>query len=100
MKNRLLIAWIGNLIDTASTVILCCGHGFAEVNPIMARLLHIPALFVAVKLTAMTAVVIWLWRNRNDKKTNIASWIVAVVYGAIAIYYVVFVPFCIGWCVC
>ena len=96
MKTALLIAWIGNLIDTASTVTLCCGHGFAEVNPIMAWFLHIPVLFVAVKLTAMTAVCVWLWRNRNDKKANIASWIAAVVYGVIAIYYVVFVPLCIG----
>jgi hypothetical protein len=96
MKNRLLIAWIGNLIDTASTVILCCVHGFTEINPIMAWLLRCPALFVAVKLTAMTSVVIWLWRNRNDKKANIASWIAAVVYGAIASYYVVLLPLCAG----
>lgn len=96
MKNRLLIAWVGNLIDTASTVILCCVHGFTEINPIMAWLLRCPVLFVAVKLTAMTSVVIWLWHNRNEKRANIASWIVAVVYGAIATYYVVFVPFGIG----
>lgn len=87
MKSRLLIAWIGNLIDTASTVILCCGHCFVEVNPVMAWLLRCPALFVAVKLIAMTAVVIWLWRNRGDKKANIASWIAAAVYGALSVYY-------------
>jgi hypothetical protein len=90
MKNRLLIAWIGNLIDTASTAILCRGYGFTEVNPVMAWLLHIPALFVAVKLTAMTAVCVLLWHNRDDKKANVASRIAAAVYGAIAIYY-------IGW---
>lgn len=89
MKNRLLIAWIGNLIDTASTVILCCWHGFAEVNPIMAWLLRCPVLFVAVKLTAMTSVGIWLWRNRNDKKATIASWIAATAYGSIAVYYAI-----------
>ena len=88
MKTRLLIAWIGNLIDTASTVILCCGHGFAEVNPVMAWLLHIPVLFVAVKLTAMTAVVVWLWHNKDDKKANVASRIAAAVYGTMGIYYV------------
>ena len=38
MKIRLLIAFIGNLIDTAATIYLT-GLGYTEINPIMAPLL-------------------------------------------------------------
>lgn len=89
MKTLLLIAYLGNLIDTAATLYLH-SLGFVEANPVMARLLCHPVAFAAVKIVAMTAVVWWIWRRRGDRKASAAAWIAAAVYGGVAIYYVLF----------
>lgn len=86
MKLLLLIAWLGNLIDTAATLYLV-GLGYHEANPIMRQLLQYPRLFAAVKICTMTAALLWLWKERESKLAVMASWIAAVVYGAIAVYY-------------
>ena len=91
MKIRLLIAFIGNLIDTAATIYLT-GLGYTEINPIMAPLLQWPALFASVKGAAMTAVLLWIWKRRGDRKASAAAWIASVVYGTIAVYYCVIFP--------
>lgn len=85
MKLCLIIAYIGNLIDTACTLYLC-DKGFVEANPIMARLLDYPALFAVVKILAMTAVCAWLWVSRG-RYARICAYLAAAVYGAIAVYY-------------
>ena len=87
MIFRLTLAIIGNLIDTVATLHLT-NLGYVEANPIMAWLLQWPLLFIAIKILAMTAVIILLWRDRHDKNTIIASWIASAVYGLIGIYYV------------
>lgn len=92
MKTLLTIAYLGNLIDTAATLYLH-SLGFVEANPVMARLLCHPVAFAAVKIVAMTAVVWWIWKRRGDRKADIASWIAAITYGTIAIYYVIFFIF-------
>ena len=86
MRKRLTIAWLGNLIDCASTLYVC-SQGFNEVNPVMARLLQWPPLFVLVKIGTMTALVFLLWKNRTDKKVIAASWVAAILYGALSVYY-------------
>lgn len=90
MKTRLSIAFIGNLIDTAATIILYHRYGFTEANPLMALLLQFPVLFATVKLVVMSAVLLWLWRNRNSRYARYAALVAALVYGVIAIYYAVF----------
>lgn len=89
MTLPLTIAWLGNLIDMAATLILVA-HGYHEANPIMRPLLNYPILFAAIKLGIMTAVLLWLWHERESKLAVIASWIAAVLYGGIAAYYVLF----------
>ena len=86
MKTRLIIIWLGNLIDCVSTLYVC-SRGFAEVNPVMAWLLKSPPLFVLVKIGTMTALVFPLWQERTDKKAIAASWIAAILYGALTLYY-------------
>ena len=90
MKTRLSITFVGNLIDTAATIILHHRYGYTEANPIMELLLQFPVLFATVKLSVMSAVLFWLWRNRNSRYARYAALIAAIVYGAIAIYYTVF----------
>lgn len=82
MKTRLIIAGLGNVIDTLSTVYL---HrlGYVEANPVMAMLLPHPWLFVLVKLCVFTALLLWLWMRRAKAAATVA----AVVYGAVAMYY-------------
>lgn len=89
MKLLLFIAWLGNLIDMVATLILVA-HGYHEANPIMRPLLNYPILFVAVKLGLMAALLCYLWRERESKLAVIASWIAAMIYTSISIYYGVF----------
>ena len=88
MKLRLCITYIGNFIDLISTIYLT-RLGFYEVNPFMRPLLAYPWLFSLVKLSAMTWVCWFLWKNRNDKHALPLATFSSVFYGAIAIYYIV-----------
>ena len=82
MTPLLIIAGLGNAIDTLSTLHLH-GQGYVEANPVMAALLPHPWLFVLVKLGVFTALLLWLWHRRAKQAAAIA----AVVYGAVAVYY-------------
>lgn len=88
MKTRLIIAWLGNLIDVVSTL-HACSHGFTEVNPIMARLIQSPVMFVFIKVITMTALLLVLWQNRTDKNAVVGSWLAAILYSVISMYYFV-----------
>lgn len=89
MKTRLTIAYIGNLIDIISTLYFT-SIGFVEINPIMVWLLQWPMLLITVKIVVMTAAVILFWYARNEICAVIASWIICLMYGSIALYYVWF----------
>ena len=86
MKLLLLIAWLGNLIDTIATVYLT-SLGYVEANPIMAQLLNYPVIFVIVKLLLMTGLCAYLWLKRLDKHAMPMAIVASVVYGAITVYY-------------
>lgn len=89
MKILLIIAGVGNLVDTAAT--LCLSRmGYLEANPVMRWLLQIPYVFVAVKIVVMTALLLWLWHKREDRLALPLAAVAAVVYGLIVAYYVVF----------
>ena len=90
MKTLLSIGITGNLIDTIATLILYHKHGYTEANPIMAILVRTPWLFATVKIVVMTIIAVWLWRNKEYKNAQAAAWIIAIVYGLIAIYYGIF----------
>lgn len=92
MKTRLTIIWLCNLVDTISTLYLY-GLGYVEANPIMNWLLQTPCLFVMVKLLTMSAIVLYLATRPLTKYTITTSWIVSIIYGAIAIYYCTFFIF-------
>lgn len=89
MKTPLLIAYLGNAIDTAATIYLS-GLGYTEINPIMAPLLQWPALFALVKCCAMGYALRILWRNRAHQMAKVLAWVAAGVYGVISIYYCAF----------
>ena len=86
MKILLLIAWLGNLIDTIATVYLT-SLGYVEANPIMAQLLAYPLVFVIVKIALMTGLCAYLWLKRLDKHAMPMAIVASVVYGAITVYY-------------
>ena len=86
MKVLLLIAWLGNLIDTIATVYLT-SLGYIEANPIMAQLLNYPVIFVIVKLFLMTGLCAYLWLKRLDKHAKTMAIVASVVYGLITAYY-------------
>ena len=89
MKLLLLIAWLGNLIDTIATVYLT-SIGYVEANPIMAQLLNYPVIFVIVKLLLMTWLCAYLWLKRLDKHAKPMAIVATTVYGTIVIYYMWF----------
>ena len=86
MKLLLLIAWLGNLIDTIATVYLT-SLGYVEANPIMAQLLNCPVIFVIVKIALMTGLCAYLWLKRLDKHAMPMAIVASVVYGLITAYY-------------
>ena len=89
MKICIIIAWLGNIIDIASTLYLC-GNGYAvEANPVMALFLQCPFAFAAVKIGVMTGVVLWLWHSRGSRYARITAAAGAIIYGWIAVYYMV-----------
>jgi hypothetical protein len=88
MKTRLIISYIGNIIDLIATIYLS-RLGFYEVNPFMRPLLDHPWLFTAVKILAMTLVCLFLWKRREDRHALPLATLAAVVYGLIAAYYIV-----------
>lgn len=93
MAVLLSIGWLCNLIDTVATVYLHSVYMYLETNPVMAWLLQWPWLFIFVKIAAMTAVALWLWRERGNCYARAAAWVAAAVYGAVALYYVQFFLF-------
>jgi hypothetical protein len=86
MKAPLIIAGIGNLIDTVSTLYLI-NQGYTEVNPFMAALLPYPFLFALVKISAMWLVIWILWKSRECRSARMTAWFAAGVYGLISLYY-------------
>lgn len=86
MRMLLIIAYVGNLVDTIATVYLT-RLGYMEVNPVMRYLLQIPEVFVVTKILVTTALLVWLWHTREDRHAIHMATVAAVVYGLIAIYY-------------
>ena len=86
MKLRLIIAYLGNIIDTTATLYFI-NKSFMEANPLMVLLLQLPWLFIVVKIGIMTAVIARIWVYRKNKYAQVASWVVMAIYGALALYY-------------
>ncbi len=87
MNLRLIIAYIGNLVDIGATLYLTQrGWGY-EINPLSRWLLGDPCLFVLVKIAAMTLAVLACQHGREKKIVRALSWVLAAEYGAVALYY-------------
>ena len=88
MKTRLIATFAFNLIDIIATLVTT-QNGFVEVNPFMAVLLNEPNVFVFIKFTVVTALLLYLWANRQHRLARVASWGAFGMYGALAAYYAV-----------
>ena len=86
MKKPLIIAYLGNIIDTVATLYLY-SKGGRELNPFMAMLLQSPWMFAVVKISVVTIIVIRLWTCRESKNAQIAAWVAAAIFGALSLYY-------------
>ena len=93
MILRLSLVWLFNLIDTAATLHLYLVYDGTELNPISARLLQCPLLFVTFKLLTMTIAVVFLWWKRDWFVSKLFSWVLFVEYLLVAIYYVLLCAF-------
>ena len=89
MKERLIIAYLGNLFDTVATLHLYLNYEGEELNPIAAWTLQWPWVFVLYKLICMTLLVVLCWWKRSWRLCEVASWIVFVNYSAISVYYLI-----------
>jgi hypothetical protein len=88
LHGKFIAIFVFNVIDIIATLITT-QNGFVEVNPVAAFLLQSPALFAVVKLAVCSIVLYWLYRNRQNRLANIASWFVFVMYGLLTAYYVI-----------
>lgn len=89
--KKLLLIWVGNLIDTISTLCLYQTGMFKELNPFVAILLQNPFVFGVVKISVITIILIRLWQVREDKKPKVAINIGCWIYGLIALYYAILI---------
>lgn len=89
--RKYAIVGLGNLIDTVATLYLYQTGMFEELNPFMAVLLQNPFIFAVVKIGVITAILIRLWKEREDKKAQIAINIGCWIYGLIALYYAILI---------
>lgn len=88
MKTKLIIAYIGNIIDAAATLVLTQCFGFKEINPIMAWLLQWPVLATFFKIAVVTCVLVFLYNTERSKHTEAIATVAATLYGGLALYYI------------
>ena len=90
MKIKLIIAWIGNLIDAFATVYLLSNYScFYEINPFMAWLLQFPILAIVCKLVVISVILAYLYYAERDKCTEAVAGFAAIWYGGIGAYYLI-----------
>lgn len=90
MKRRLAITYILNLFDLVATYFWYSSYGLSlEINPI-GRVLLSTGLAIPVKVIGVGAAVfsIYEYIKRTPNREWI-SWVVFVVYGALAIYHII-----------
>ncbi|MBQ8331131.1 MAG: hypothetical protein IJX94_01360 [Clostridia bacterium] len=88
MKLRLILLYVFNIIDTITTLYLTQIIGLEEANPVCRFLLSVgPVLFVVVKLAVVTFCCWDLWRLRDEKLAQIATWIPFTAYGLLVAYH-------------
>lgn len=90
-RLKLYSIGFGNLVDTVATLYLYQTGLFVELNPVMAFFLQNPVIFAIVKIGLITAIIIRLWKEREDKKAQIAINIGCWIYGLIALYYAILI---------
>lgn len=88
MLTRLIIAWVGNLIDTVATMYLYSKGDWYEVNPFSRMLLQNPLLFAVVKLAVMTIAVSFIWQKPEWCVSKFFSWFLCIEYLLVALYYI------------
>jgi hypothetical protein len=88
MKTKLIIAYIGNIIDVVATLILTQYYGFVEINPFMAWMLQWPFLAMSFKMMIMTGIVQYIYCAKKDKYTEMMANIVMIMYGGLGLYYI------------
>lgn len=88
MKIKLIVTWIGNLIDAVATIILTQRYGFLEINPFMAWFLKWPVLAMICKIVAITGVLIYIYHKRSTKYVDALASFAAALYGGLGVYYI------------
>lgn len=88
MKTKLIIAYIGNIIDIVATLILTQHYGFVELNPVMAWLLQWPAIAAISKIIAVSSILLFIYYTKRDKYTDLMANIAAIIYGGLGLYYI------------
>ena len=88
MKTKLIIAWIGNLIDIFATLYLLNNYSyFYELNPLMRWLLQWPVLAIICKLVVVGGILIYIFCKLDAKYADIMANFAAILYGGLGVYY-------------
>ena len=90
MKTKLIIAGIGNLIDTIATYIVTQYYGAQELNPFMSWLLQWPKFAMALKFVIVTSLLVYTWYSERTKYSGMFATIAAWLYCSIGVYYIVY----------
>lgn len=92
MKPRFITAYILNLFDLIATLVLVKLYGVGiEANALARLFIGDIWLATAVKVVGVGALLltIYLLKNKAYRLCNAASWIIFVVYVALALYHII-----------
>lgn len=89
MKIKLILIYLLNLFDYIMTVRQINKYGIdIEANPIMRACAINGGFFFVIKVLFVGLMVLLMWYYRNLKISKYGSWLLLVVYGALAIYHI------------
>ena len=89
MKHAIMpiIIWLLNLFDCICTVIGTNKLGTdIEVNPLVRALLPFPILLFIVKVGIVTITCVLIYKTRQHKIIQIATWLLLAVYVGVAVH--------------
>jgi len=91
MKSRLIVIYILSIVDLAFKLYLTHRFGDIEANPVGKLLLKDTLLAILYKVFVVGIALILLYHYRDNKLSQVMSWILLVVFICLVIYHIVLV---------
>lgn len=85
---KFILIYLLNLFDYIMTVIQVNKYGIdIEANPIMRMCMANDSAFFIIKVIVVALLLLFMWQC-NSTICNLGSWLLLIVYGALAVYHI------------